>query len=157
MPRTRFTCRTTPREHLQCSPPQRGQTPCRHSQLWRPTIGPPEGPAPRRLPRLCGARHRPPARGTQFAAAWLAGLPYRVRGAPLPGGGGGLVTLVHACPLSGSQVREHAQEHSLCVHVEPSTCTSRRPCPWLDAGLSSATPPLSTHGRGKCQDHGRRP
>ena len=34
--------------------------------------------------------------------------------------GGGLVTLVHACLLNGSQVREHAQEHSLSVRIEPA-------------------------------------
>ena len=45
--------------------------------------------------------------GTQFAAAWLAGLPYRMCVGPLfPGGG--LVTLDHARLLNGSQVREHA-------------------------------------------------
>ena len=57
--------------------------------------------------------------GTQFAAAWLAGLPYRVCVGPLfPGGG--LVTLVHARLLNGSQVREHAEEHSLSVRIEPA-------------------------------------
>ena len=33
---------------------------------------------------------------------------------------GGLVTLVHARLLNGSQVREHAHEHSLTVRIEPA-------------------------------------
>ena len=34
--------------------------------------------------------------------------------------GGGLVTLVPARLLNGSQVPEHAQQHSLCVRIEPA-------------------------------------
>ena len=82
------------------------------------------GSEPRKVPRLiaylaCAGRdiaHLQEA-GTEFAATWLAGLPYRVCVGPLfPGGG--LVTLVHARLLNGTQVREHAQEHSLSVRVE---------------------------------------
>ena len=79
---------------------------------------------PRKVPRLIAypacaepdIAHLQEA-GTHFAAAWLAGLPYRVYVGPLfPRGG--LVTVVHARVPSGSQVREHAQEHSLSVCVE---------------------------------------
>ena len=57
--------------------------------------------------------------GLQFAASWLARLPYRVCVGPIFRGGGG-VTLVHTHLLSWSQVREHAQKHSLCVCAEPA-------------------------------------
>ena len=57
--------------------------------------------------------------GEHFAAAWLAGLPYCVLP---PFRGGGRVTLVHARLLGGSQVREHAQEHSLCMRLQPARC-----------------------------------
>ena len=37
-----------------------------------------------------------------------------------PGGWEGAVTLVHTRLLNGSQVREHAHEHSLSVRIEPA-------------------------------------
>ena len=85
------------------------------------------GAQPRILPRVIAylARAELDAAHLQeatmhFAAACLAGLPYRVCvGPPFPKGG--LVTLVHLHPLNRSQLRKHAQEHDLCVPVEPAS------------------------------------
>ena len=83
-----------------------------------------QGSDPRKVPRLIADQvcadpdvaHVQEA-GLHFAAVCLAGVPCCVCVAPLfPGGA--LVTLLHACLLGGSQVREHAQEHSPCVRVE---------------------------------------
>ena len=86
-------------------------------------------------------------------AAWLAGRNTACAWGPSSQGG-----LGHpgARLLNGSQVHEHAQEHSLCVLVEPAkaavlaavNCTYCRPCPQLDAGQSWATPPPSCARRG---------
>ena len=111
-----------PLEHLQCSPLDTG----RLRVVTANCDG--RGSDPRKVPRLiailaCAGpdiAHLQEA-GTQFAAAWLDGLPFHVCVGPLfPGGGGGLVTLVHARLLNGSQVREHAQEHNLGVCIEPA-------------------------------------
>ena len=68
------------------------------------------GSDPRKVPRLVAyltsaepdVAHLQEA-GLHFAAAWLAGLSYRVCVGPFfRGGGGGLVTLVHARLLNGS-------------------------------------------------------
>ena len=57
--------------------------------------------------------------GTPFAAAGLAGLPYRVCVGPLFRERGS-VTLVHAHLSNGSQVREQGQGHSLSVRIQPT-------------------------------------
>ena len=102
-------------------PPGHGPPLCRHGQLRRPRVGPPESPAPHRMRGLCGARHCPPAGGGHSVRRRMAGRPAvpRVRRAPLSGGGG-LVTLVYARLLKGSQVREQAQEQSLSVRIKPT-------------------------------------
>ena len=109
-----------PLEHLQCSPADMGRL-----RVVTANSGG-LGSDPRKVPRLIAnvACARPDIAhlqeaGTQFPAAWVAGLPYRVCVGPLfPRGG--LVTLVQARLLNGSQVREHAQEHSLSVRIEPT-------------------------------------
>ena len=121
MPHTRFACGTTSCSTRKAAPGCR-PTSRRHSQFRRPGVGPPEGPTPHCVPRLCGARRRTSAGGRPALRRRVAvrlAVP-RVRGASFQGGGGGLVTLPHARLLNGSQVHEHSQEHSLCVRVEPA-------------------------------------
>ena len=84
----RFTCRKPPLEPT-VQPPRRGQAPRHQSQLRRPGVGPPEGPAPHHVPRLCRARRCPLAGGRPALRRCVVVRPAvpRVRGAPLPKGG----------------------------------------------------------------------
>ena len=155
-----------PLEHLQRSPPDLGRL-----RIVTANCGG-LGSEPRTDPRLIAylacaepnIAHLQEA-GTQFAAAWLAGLPYRVCVGPLFPGGGGLVTLVHARLLSRSQVCKHAQEHSLSVRVEPArgavlAAVNLHLPPALPAVRRTAVVGDASaflHGRVQCQDRGRRP
>ena len=115
MPCTCLACRTTPWSTYNAGP-----------LTWAASLSLASDPL--KVPRLIaqlGCAEPDIARlqevGTQFSAAWLASVKYRVCVGPLfPGEGGGLVTLLHAGLLNGSQVREHAQEHSLSVRIEPA-------------------------------------
>ena len=139
-PRTRAYLRSMPRthrmphdplEHLQCSPP--GVHGLR--VIMANCGGLSMGLDPRKVLRLitylaCAEPDvtRLIEAGPHFAAARLAGLLHRVCvGALFPGRG--LVTLVHARLLNGSQVCEHAQEHTIYVRVEPAMCRARRHLP----------------------------
>ena len=109
-----------PLEHLQCSPPHVGTLGVITANCGG--LGEDHRKVPRLIAYLACAEPdiaRLQEAGTHFAAAWLAGLPYRACVGPLFQGGG-LVTRMHTRLLNGSQVATWPKS-TASVCVEPAT------------------------------------